>query len=54
MQRKGWITSRWGRSSNNRKARFYTITEKGIRQLAKAAASWDRFSEAVEKAMRTV
>jgi PadR family transcriptional regulator PadR len=54
MQRRGWISSRWGRSSNNRKARFYTVTDKGARHLTKAAASWDRFSEAVAKAMRPV
>lgn len=53
MQRKGWLTSRWGRSEKNRKARFYSLTAKGSEQLAKAQASWRQFSEAVARAMGT-
>jgi transcriptional regulator len=52
MQRRGWLTSKWGRSENNRKARFYSLTRKGRKQLANAAKSWTRFSEAVTKAMK--
>jgi transcriptional regulator len=52
MQRRGWLTSKWGRSENNRKARFYSLTRKGRKQLAKAANSWTRFSDAVTKAMK--
>jgi len=52
MQRRGWVTSKWGRSENNRKARFYTLTRKGRNQLARAAESWTRFSKAVSKAMK--
>lgn len=51
MQRRGWLSSKWGRSENNRKARFYAMTAKGRRHLEKATASWKRFSEAVERAM---
>ena len=51
MQRRGWLGSKWGRSENNRKARFYALTAKGRRQLAKATANWSRFSEAVARAM---
>ena len=51
MQRRGWLGSKWGRSENNRKARFYSLTAKGRRQLEKAALNWARFSEAVGKAM---
>lgn len=51
MQRKGWLTSRWGRSENNRRARFYTLTPKGQAQLEKAARVWRRFREAVDRAM---
>ena len=53
MQKRGWVKSKWGRSQNNRKARFYTITSKGRRQLESATQSWTEFSEAVAKAMAT-
>jgi len=51
MQRRGWLTSAWGRSSNNRRARFYSLTAKGTKQLASATENWSRFSEAVSRAM---
>jgi transcriptional regulator len=51
MQKRGWLTSEWGRSKNNRRARFYSITGKGQTRLAEAAKSWERFSEAVGRAM---
>ena len=51
MQRRGWLTSAWGRSAKNRRARFYSVTAKGKKQLASATANWDRFSEAVSRAM---
>lgn len=53
MQGRGWVTSRWGRSDNNRMARFYSVTAKGRRQLEKAAENWARFSDAVARAMGT-
>jgi transcriptional regulator len=53
MQKRGWVKSKWGRSKNNRKARFYTITAKGRRQLELATQSWAEFSDAVAKAMAT-
>jgi transcriptional regulator len=54
MQRRGWVTSRWGRSENNRRARYYELTSEGRHQLEQAAASWVRFSSAVASAMRPV
>jgi PadR family transcriptional regulator PadR len=51
MQKRGWLRSEWGRSENNRRARFYALTSAGRKQLRTAAASWARFSEAVERAM---
>jgi transcriptional regulator len=51
MQKRGWVTSKWGRSEKNRKARFYSITRKGRQQLEKASANWVKFSEAVSRAM---
>lgn len=51
MQKRGWLESRWGRSENNRKARFYSPTAAGRKHLEVATASWVRFSEAVACAM---
>ena len=42
LEQKGWIASQWGTSDNNRRARFYTITRSGRRQLAAEQASWGR------------
>jgi len=41
---KGWIQAEWGVSDNNRKAKFYSITRPGRKQLAKEAANWQRIS----------
>ena len=51
MQKRGWLESRWGRSENNRKARFYSLTAAGRKQLDAAASSWARCSDAVTRAM---
>lgn len=53
MQKRGLVVSKVGRSQNNRKARFYSLTAKGERQLADSTQSWAEFSEAVTKAMAT-
>jgi PadR family transcriptional regulator PadR len=42
LEQKGWIKSAWGTSDNNRRARFYSITAAGRRQLAAEAALWSR------------
>ncbi len=42
LEQKGWITSEWGTSENNRRARFYSITRSGRRQLAVEAKQWAR------------
>ncbi len=47
MLRKGWIKSEWRLSENNRRARYYTLTAEGRRQIAKERESWDRASMAV-------
>jgi len=44
---KGWIAAEWGNSENNRRARFYTLTRAGRRQLADETESWERFAAAV-------
>jgi PadR family transcriptional regulator len=42
LEQKGWIASQWGTSDNNRRARFYSITRAGRKQLAAEAQSWSR------------
>ncbi len=44
LQPQGWIASEWGVSENNRRARFYSITRSGRRQLADEAENWQRIS----------
>jgi PadR family transcriptional regulator, regulatory protein PadR len=48
LEAQGWITSEWGASDNNRRARFYKLTASGRRQLEAERAIWDRFSSALE------
>jgi PadR family transcriptional regulator PadR len=49
MEQEGWISSRWGASEKNRKARFYAITAAGRRQLAKETEDWRRMSSTIER-----
>jgi transcriptional regulator len=49
IEDRGWITSEWGLSENNRRARFYSLTAAGRRQLEREMASWAHFSEALWK-----
>jgi PadR family transcriptional regulator, regulatory protein PadR len=45
LQHRGWIAAEWGVSDNNRKAKFYSITRTGKKQLAKDAIYWQRLSD---------
>jgi transcriptional regulator len=49
MEQEGWISSKWGASENNRKARFYSITASGRRRLAKETEDWRRMSTTIER-----
>ena len=53
LEKKGWVTSEWGLSESNRKARYYTLTPAGRRQLVAKTATWTRYAEAVFAALRT-
>jgi len=48
MEQEEWISSTWGPSEKNRKARFYSITAAGRRQLAKETEDWRRMSSTIE------
>jgi transcriptional regulator len=52
MKRKGWITSEWRVTENNRKARYYALTAAGQRQLGAEREAWSRSSTAVEKILQ--
>jgi transcriptional regulator len=49
MEQEGWISSKWGASEKNRKARFYAITASGRRRLAKETEEWRRMSSTIER-----
>ena len=53
LQHHGWITSSWGTSENNRKARFYAITKQGRRQLSEETENWKRISWVIGRLLRT-
>jgi transcriptional regulator len=52
LEDKGYITSDWGLSDNNRRARYYSLTASGRAHLRKEAAAWIRFSAAMSRVMR--
>jgi PadR family transcriptional regulator, regulatory protein PadR len=51
LEDQGWIAAEWGVSSNNRKARFYTLTKTGRKQLAQEASRWRRLSAAIGRVL---
>jgi transcriptional regulator len=53
LQQRGWITSKWGVSDNNRKAKFYALTRVGRKQLEEEVESWDRMSAAINRVLKT-
>jgi transcriptional regulator len=52
LSQKGWISSEWGPSENNRKAKFYAITKSGRKQLASEAQNWERISGVVGRVLK--
>src|SRR5262245_39657854 len=52
LGQRGWIRSEWGVSEQNRKARFYSITPAGRRQLARELKGWQQIAGIVERVMR--
>ncbi len=51
LERRGWISSEWGVSENNRRAKFYALTAAGRQQLRAQTVNWQRFSEAVSRVL---
>lgn len=52
LKRKGWITSEWRRSENNRRALYYELTSAGRKQLAREVKRWEKVSSAVNRVIR--
>lgn len=52
LQQQGWIVSEWGISENNRKARFYSITKRGLKQLTLESENWERISGVIGRVLR--
>jgi PadR family transcriptional regulator, regulatory protein PadR len=53
LEQKGWITSEWGTSENNRRARFYSITRAGKKQLTAETENWDRTVAMVKRLLES-
>lgn len=53
LQQRGWIISKWGVSENNRKAKFYSLTRAGRKQLKEEAESWERMSTVINRMLTT-
>ena len=49
LEERGWISAKWGVSSNNRKARFYSLTAAGRKQLIKETTKWKRLAKAIAR-----
>ncbi|MGA3242565.1 MAG: PadR family transcriptional regulator [Bryobacteraceae bacterium] len=52
LEQMGWISSKWGASDNNRRARFYTITRAGKKQLAAESENWERISDIIARFLK--
>ena len=51
LEQEGWITAEWKPSENNRRAKFYSLTRAGRRQLDRETAHWERLSAAISQVM---
>lgn len=52
LEQEGWITAEWRPSENNRRAKFYSLTRLGRKQLEKEAANWDRLAGAITQIVK--
>ena len=54
LEDRGWIGAKWGNSSNNRKARFYSLTAAGRKQLVRETDKWNRLAAAIGRVLDTI
>ena len=52
LEQRGWIRSKWGVSDNNRRARFYSLTKFGKKQLAVETRDWERMASLITRMLR--
>ena len=52
LTQQGWISSKWGASENNRKAKYYTITRSGRKQLERETKSWDQNTGVIARVLK--
>jgi PadR family transcriptional regulator PadR len=52
LEQEGWVTAEWRASENNRRAKFYSLTRRGRRELEKEADNWDRLSSAISQIIK--
>lgn len=51
LQQRGWIAAEWGISENQRKAKYYSVTKRGVRQLASDVERWGRLSDVMSRVL---
>ncbi len=51
LEGKGWIEAKWGTSANNRRARFYTLTKAGRKQLTQETSQWRKLANAIGRVL---
>ena len=49
LEQRGWVSAKWGASENNRKAKFYSLTRKGRKQLVEETESWERMAALITR-----
>ncbi len=54
LEHQGWITSEWGKSENNRKARYYSLTKAGKRRLQAETEQWNRMADVIGGILKTL
>jgi transcriptional regulator len=54
LEQQGWIRAKWGASDNNRRAKFYSLTPRGVRRLEHETSRWSRIASVVERFLKPV
>lgn len=52
LEQRGWIAAKWGVSENNRKAKFYSLTRSGRKQLSEEADGWNQMSAVIDRVLK--
>jgi PadR family transcriptional regulator, regulatory protein PadR len=52
LEQRGWISSKWGTSDNNRRAKYYSITRRGVKRLSAEAENWERVAGIMERMLK--